>query len=150
MEQKYEKIAWRDIMKQWFLHVWDEITSLPDYEMGSHGNQGSGGRCSEREESTFLDTWSVTCKARQDRNYPGMQLHLFAPSLFVWSLYIRLYSSVVLLTPNQINSTGDTLYPAISSRVFHPADLLSACKDVITGASEIMRAGDERRGWKTE
>lgn len=37
--------------KTWiFTCVWDVTVSLPDYEMGSHGNQGSKGRYSEKEQ----------------------------------------------------------------------------------------------------
>lgn len=76
--------------------------------MGSHGNQGSKGRCSERQKSRFLDTWSVTGKARQDKNL-GIHVHAFTVFIFLQSLHIWLHSSAVLLTPNQINSGGDTL-----------------------------------------
>lgn len=52
--------------------------SLPDYETGSHG-KGSKGHCSEREESRFLDTRSVICKERPDKDSTKV-FHLFAPS----------------------------------------------------------------------
>lgn len=144
MGQKYYMTGWWNIIRNSFLLVWEDITSLPDYETGSRG-KGSTGRCSEREESRFLDTWSVICQEKQD---PAMHFHLFAPSSLLCSPRIWLYSPVVLLTPNQIKSAGDTLLlspPEFSTqRIF----CLLIKKSVITGAGEIMRAGDERRGRK--
>lgn len=118
-------------LRDTFLLVDREIWSLPDYEMGSHG-KGSAGRCSEREENRLLDTCLVIC--------------IYLLHLHLCVLHIFDFNTTVLLTPNQINSAGDTLLLS-PPEFFHAADLLCDYKgSVITGAGEITRAGDERWG----
>ena len=56
--------------------------SLPDYETGSHGNQGSKGRCSEREESRFI---RYTVKKMLDVNFITQDCRLIHSHIFILS-----------------------------------------------------------------
>lgn len=124
--------------------------------MGIHGNQGSKDRCSEREEQIFVNTASNLYRKLASHFIFSLlrnSVSSFHPVYFLSVLPLHLTLQLTFLSPNQINSIGDTLLlspESASSGVFHPADLLCACKGAITGASELMRAVDERQERKKE
>lgn len=105
----------RWLWKLIILHNPDESVSLPDCEMDSHDSRGSKARCSEKDESRFLNTRSIIYKAEQDEDKS-------LDVIFITLQFIHCDLSIfdvtdlwVFLTPNKINSSGgDTLPLPIS------------------------------------
>lgn len=150
--KKHSTIGWHNIIKHRLLCVFD-MWLCPYLTMRWVAMVTKGQRVvilKERRADFWIHGQYLVTLVKMTKYYfyySGLLYSLSLYSSFVVYLYLTLQFCGV--TDSQSNELHQWQTPTISSGVFHPADLLSACKDVITGASEIMREGDERRAERT-